>query len=815
LIKTFFFPIFTTTLIHKKMDLIRTTMFCRQVLLLILIFTANNYFSQLPCTTPTVNTTSSITPGAAWQTVVFVSGAVRYIEFTATTGNTYVFTAKTAVGGSCASDEQFSMLTSANVAAGGVYATSFIDVEISSTKETFSWSPSSNGTYRIVMSDYSGADCQALAANYTVGYIVIPATTSYCLWIGGTSTNWNTATNWTRSSASAYPTANKPTATFNVFIPSGSTNQPSINAAVVATCLDLTINSGATVTFASTFVGGGGLTVSGNWTTNGTFNHTGDVFAYKNGSTKTLGGTGTYTNLSIFFETASSTTLSNNITIMEVMMDNSTTAVLNFSSYYLTVTTSFQQDAGTLNFNSGTLEAQCVITNPTATSWNCGTGMFYENLLFSGTWGLTGFTFYDLKINCPGFTYSTGANFTVQRHLTITAGTLAIDSYTLNVGGDFTNTGGTFSSTTGLTNINGSSAQTISGAGTTTFHDLTIANTSGDVALSCNASVTGTLTMTSGDLTIATTKTLTITDVDDPGFSGGSSSSMIVTPGTASVVKNYSSTTPITFPLGTGTIYKPITITPSAVTASNWTVSYRRSPYSDLTVTGGLQRVSNYEYWTVSQSVNLNSTVRLAWVSNDGVSDYTTLQVAKYNGADWAGIASTPSGTNTSGNLPTSAATTIGVATSYFTIGTTSSVNTLPIDLLFFNGHKSGKNNILKWSTASETNNDYFSLEKTTDGTSFSLVGIVNGADNSFQQVDYNFTDFEVRPIINYYRLVQTDFDGKSTASEVISIDNREDVNVQKEIIFKTNILGQEVNDLYKGLVVILYSDGTTIKVIQ
>ena len=134
--------------------------------------------AQLPCTTPTINTTSTITPSTTWQTVVFVSGAVRYIEFAATTGNTYIFTAKSVVGGSCASDEQFSILTTGNVSSGGVYATSYIDVEVSGTKETFSWSPSSNGTYRIVMSDYSGASCQALAASYTVGYITVPTVTT-------------------------------------------------------------------------------------------------------------------------------------------------------------------------------------------------------------------------------------------------------------------------------------------------------------------------------------------------------------------------------------------------------------------------------------------------------------------------------------------------------------------------------------------------------------------------------------------------------------------------------------------------------------
>ena len=49
----------------------------------------------------------------------------------------------------------------------------------------------------------------------------------------------------------------------------------------------------------------------------------------------------------------------------------------------------------------------------------------------------------------------------------------------------------------------------------------------------------------------------------------------------------------------------------------------------------------------------------------------------------------------------------------------------------------------------------------------------------------------------------------------VISIYNREGINSEKEVRMTTNILGLEVNGFYKGLVVILYSEGSSVKVIQ
>lgn len=146
--------------------------------------------------------------------------------------------------------------------------------------------------------------------------------------------------------------------------------------------------------------------------------------------------------------------------------------------------------------------------------------------------------------------------------------------------------------------------------------------------------------------------------------------------------------------------------------------------------------------------------------------------------------------------------------------GVVSTAVALPIDLVSFTGKKDGNNNALKWTTASELNNDFFTVEKTLGGEIFEIIGTENGAGNSNQYVDYSLVDYNVREVINYYRLKQTDFDGKYDFSEIIAIDNRVNTT-SKEISLITNILGQEVNEFYRGIVVIVYSDGTSIKVIQ
>ena len=137
----------------------------------------------------------------------------------------------------------------------------------------------------------------------------------------------------------------------------------------------------------------------------------------------------------------------------------------------------------------------------------------------------------------------------------------------------------------------------------------------------------------------------------------------------------------------------------------------------------------------------------------------------------------------------------------------------LPIDLLSFDAKKQSQNNLLFWSTATETNSDYFTIEKTLDGASYEVVGQVNGGGTSFDQLDYSLVDYDVRKAINYYRLKQTDTDGAEKISALVSVDNRE--NLGKVISMKTNLLGQEINENYRGVVIVIFEDGTSIKIIQ
>lgn len=96
----------------------------------------------------------------------------------------------------------------------------------------------------------------------------------------------------------------------------------------------------------------------------------------------------------------------------------------------------------------------------------------------------------------------------------------------------------------------------------------------------------------------------------------------------------------------------------------------------------------------------------------------------------------------------------------------------LPIELLFFKGICINQNILLKWSTATEINNHFFTIEKSENGISWTIITNLNGAINSSVVHNYNYTDQLLKKGNFYYRLKQTDLDGEFKYSPTIYIKN-------------------------------------------
>ncbi len=100
---------------------------------------------------------------------------------------------------------------------------------------------------------------------------------------------------------------------------------------------------------------------------------------------------------------------------------------------------------------------------------------------------------------------------------------------------------------------------------------------------------------------------------------------------------------------------------------------------------------------------------------------------------------------------------------------------TLPVELVYFNGESSGTSNHLHWLTASEVNSDYFDVLRSSNAIDFEIIGKQKAAGNSYDFIQYNFDDLNPLKGVNYYKLIEYDFDGSKQNSEIIALKNSSD----------------------------------------
>jgi hypothetical protein len=211
----------------------------------------------------------------------------------------------------------------------------------------------------------------------------------------------------------------------------------------------------------------------------------------------------------------------------------------------------------------------------------------------------------------------------------------------------------------------------------------------------------------------------------------------------------------------------------------------------------------------ISYFVRNTDDVQLWWYNGGwfGISLVSALNTTMFNGTITLTLPSTTSyfsfdlATGNSGNKSSKF-----VHVDYFTIDC---IYSLPIELIVFDCEVSNGSDVeLYWSTSSQVNNDYFILEHSIDGYNWETIKNINGAGNSSQVINYSVSHINAPDGINYYRLTQYDFDGKSETFNIVSC-NKDICNKEiKRIIYYNNI-GQEIGKPINGyyLEVIEYID--------
>jgi hypothetical protein len=100
-----------------------------------------------------------------------------------------------------------------------------------------------------------------------------------------------------------------------------------------------------------------------------------------------------------------------------------------------------------------------------------------------------------------------------------------------------------------------------------------------------------------------------------------------------------------------------------------------------------------------------------------------------------------------------------------------SSYSVIPVELTSFTANVSGNDVTLNWTTATETNNSGFTIERSQAESEWQKIGFVPGFGTTTEPKSYSFTDKDVTTGIYKYRLKQIDFDGSFTYSNEIGVE--------------------------------------------
>ena len=381
------------------------------------------------------------------------------------------------------------------------------------------------------------------------------------------------------------------------------------------------------------------------------------------------------------------------------------------------------------------------------------------------------------------------AQTSLSNDVVLTAGTFNAAGYAITTSGNWTNNGGTFTHGNNTVTLTGTS-KTIGGSTSTSFYNLTIGGTT-----SLGVATTVTNTMSLGSYLTLSTYDLTIGA--SGVFSGYGTTAFVVTNSTGKVTQSSLGSGAAVgkqiFPIGysaAATDYTPCTIDNTGTTRDISVYIGSGRLKSGTSGTAATTHAVDRSWYVSSSGAGYTVTMTLQWNTARELTSFTrtNCHIGHYNGTSWDTSPGESSATNVSGSIY-SVSRTLITSFSPFDVEDPSA---LPITLVYFIAKSDGNRVRLDWETGTEENNEYFTVERSVDGKNFEKVFTKEGAGNSKTNLYYFGYDNKPYLGVSYYRLKQTDFDGKFAYSDVESV-NFEKIELKSDFSIFPNPMLEDI----------------------
>ncbi len=325
-----------------------------------------------------------------------------------------------------------------------------------------------------------------------------------------------------------------------------------------------------------------------------------------------------------------------------------------------------------------------------------------------------------------------------------------------------------------------------------TFYDLDLQPNNGNIIITGTLRVLNTLNLISGKVDLNGNELILGQTASNGTLIGGSASNYFISGSATAKLTRYATATGTTynFPVGDAVNYTPMSITLNAGTSvnNNSQISMHLiDAIHPMIGVAGPEYITRY--WS-AEPTNFGGTynynVSYTYADADIVGVEANLKPYKFHAGTWVSCIGSgfPSNMGTAVISPGTNTISWNALTTFSDFTGNGNGSPLPITLLSFEAQPVIENVAITWTTATETNNDYFTVERSKDGLNFEAIIEIDGAGNSNEVLNYKVTDFSPYEGTSYYRLKQTDFDGKFAYSNVEAVEFGKPVQSQEWTVF-------------------------------